>query len=141
MPRILYWNIIWFAVVMGALFLAALSRHESEVWDSMADVRQNYDLFFVGGFGIIFVISSIGIIRQKKWGYEFTVSFNYLLAFLSLIPFFGLTLYFLKEGISLSELTFEMVTPNIDNAIVSGVSLIFAFLIRRENVSSHFENM
>ena len=141
MPRVLYGNIIWFAIVMGAIFLAALSRHESEFWDSMPDVRRNYDLLFVGVFGAIFLISSIGIILQKKWGYEFTVSFNYLLAFLSFIPLLGLIFYFLKEGIPLSELTLEMVKPNIDNAIISCVSLIFALLIRRDSVSSHFENM
>lgn len=126
---------------MVALVMAAADRHASEFWDSMPDVRQNYDLLFVGVFGGMFLASVVGVLKRKKWGYEFIVSFNYVLAFLSFIPIIGLAIYCFKSGVPVSEIPLKDVAPNIYNGTVSIVSLAFALLIRRKNVSSVFKNM
>ena len=141
MPRIIYVNIIWLSIVTSALIIDAIARYASALWSSLPDAVQNASIISIGMLVCMFIAATIGIIKKKKWGYDFTVSLNYVLGILSFIPIAGFAIYCLKTGFPVSEIPLEYVTPNILGAIVSVVSLIFALLIRRKSVSSVFENM
>jgi hypothetical protein len=138
MPKVIYANLVWFLIVMVGTVGASINRHTSEFWAAMPDVRRNYDLFFVGAYGLLFLVALIGILKRKKWGYEFTMAFNYILALLAFIPVVGLIIFNLRNGIPLSWIADLDWRINSDNIIVSSVSIVFIVFMRRPNVKSLF---
>lgn len=100
MPKIVCANIVWFLIVIASAVSASISRHGSTEWDKMADVRMNYDVVFVGVFGSYCLVSIVGLLKRKKWGYSSAMGFNYVIAALSIIPMLGL-----RNDIPLSEVS------------------------------------
>lgn len=100
MPKIVYANIVWFLIVIASAVSASISRHGSTEWDKMADVRMNYDVVFAGVFGSYCLVSIVGLLKRKKWGYSSAMGFNYVIAALSIIPMLGL-----RNDIPLSEVS------------------------------------
>ena len=134
MPKVIYANLIWlFIIVLGAI-AASIFRHASGSWDIMPDVRMNYDILFVCGFCCLFIISLIGILKRKKWGYEFTMCFNYILIMLAFIPIIIGIIYALK-----SSIPFHIIwNANLQNLIIGVVSIVFVFFMKRSNIKSLF---
>ena len=135
MPKVIYANLIWlFIIVVGAV-AASIFRHSSGAWDIMPNVRMNYDILFVGGFCCLFIIAIIGILKRKRWGYEFTMCFNYILVMLAFIPIIIGIFYVLKSSIPF-HLIWE---ANLQNLVIGLVSIIFVFFMRRPNIKLLFE--
>lgn len=138
MPKIVYANIIWFLVVMASTVGASIARHESTEWDKMEGVRLNYDILFVGVFGIYCLVSIVGLLKRKKWGYSSAMGFNYVIAFLSVVPVLGLLFFSLRNDISLSEAADANWGLTPTGLALGIISLVFIALMRRQNVKSVF---
>jgi hypothetical protein len=141
MPKILYINIIWFSIVMVAMVINGIARYSSILWSEVPDIEQSKFFLFDSLLVCIFIISFVGVMRRKKWGFEFTVSLNYVLTIWPFMPIVALAISCFKSGLPISEIPFEYVTPNIVSVIIAVISLIFVLLIRRKSVRSVFENM
>lgn len=119
--------------------MSSVNRHSSAEWKRMPDVRLNYDLLFVGVWGLLFLLAAIGLLKRKKWGYDCAMCFNYILAFMAFIPFIGLVLFNWEHGIPLSEIIKIDWSFHIGNILISAVSVVFIALMRRSNVKSLFQ--
>jgi fluoride ion exporter CrcB/FEX len=135
MPKIIYANVIWFLIVLIGTVAASINRHTSATWNQMPDVRLKYDLLYVWVLGVFLLLASIGLLRKKKWGYKLAMSFNYVLAALAFIPIIGLVIFY---KVSLSE-TVAMTWPaNLNNYVISVISIVFIILMGRRNVKAIF---
>lgn len=139
MPKVIYANLIWFLIIMVGTVRAAIYRHTSESWQCMpASVIRNYDLMFVGAYGCLFLISLVGILKRKRWGYECAMGFNYTLSALVIIPFIAIFIFTITNGIPLSFLSQIDLATYLNYIVVSIVSIVFIFFMRRPNVKSLF---
>jgi len=141
MPKILYINIIWFSVVIVAIIMNGIARYSSTLLSEVPDIEQSKFFLFDSLLVCIFIISFVGIMRRKKWGFAFTVSLNYVLTIWPFMPIMAFAIYCFKSGLPISEMPLEYATPNILSVAIAVTSFIFALLIRRKSVSSVFENM
>lgn len=141
MPKILYINMIWFSVVMVAIVMNGIARYSSTVWSEVPDIEQSKFFLFDSSLVCISIISFVGIMRRKKWGFAFTVSLNYVLTIWPFMPIMAFAIYCFKSGLPISEMPLEYATPNILSVAIAVISLIFALLLRRKSVSSVFEDM
>jgi hypothetical protein len=141
MPKILYINIIWFSVVIVAIIMNGIARYSSTLLSEVPDIEQSKFFLFDSLLVCIFIISFVGIMRRKKWGFAFTVSLNYVLTIWPFMPIMAFAIYCFKSGLPISEMPLEYATPNILSVAIAVISFIFALLIRRKSVSSVFENM
>lgn len=141
MPKILYINMIWFSVVVVAIIINGIARYSSTLGNEVLEIEQSKLLLFDSLLVCIFIISFVGIMRRKKWGFAFTVSLNYVLTIWPFLPIMAFAIYCFKSGLPISEMPLEYATPNIFSVTIAVISLIFALLIRRKSVSSVFENM
>jgi uncharacterized membrane protein YqaE (UPF0057 family) len=141
MPKILYINIIWFSVVIVAIIMNGIARYSSTLLSEVPDIEQSKFFLFDSLLVCIFIISFVGIMRRKKWGFAFTVSLNYVLTIWPFMPIMAFAIYCCKSGLPISEMPLEYATPNILSVAIAVTSFIFALLIRRKSVSSVFENM
>lgn len=138
MPKIVYANIVWFGLIVLMGVNASLMRHKSSTWQAMPDVEIKYDVLFVGVFGLLFLISSIGLLKKKQWGYQFTMAFNAILTFLVIVPFISLTVLNFEQNISLSQAV--RYSWDTNNFIISFISLIFIILMNRKTIKSIYNN-
>jgi uncharacterized membrane protein YqaE (UPF0057 family) len=141
MPKILYINIIWFSVVIVAIIMNGIARYSSTLLSEVPDIEQSNFFLFDSLLVCIFIISFVGIMRRKKWGFAFTVSLNYILTIWPFMPIMAFAIYCFKSGLPISEMPLEYATPNILSVAIAVISFILALLIRRKSVSSVFENM
>ncbi len=130
--KLIYANTIWLAVIILGLVGAALNRRSGPDWESMPDVRTNYD-FLYGIIGIYLVVCIVGLVSKKKWGYSATIFAN---AILSIIPLgiFSATLFMLMPDISF----IEILNINLGNLAVGLVSLVFWVLLTKSNAKSSY---
>ncbi len=138
MPKVIYANLIWFFIVMVGAVNGSISRHKSEFWQGMPDVSRNYDLLFLGAYGCLFLMSLVGILKRKRWGYECAMGFNYTLSALIVIPFIAIFIFTITNGIPLSFLSQIDLATYLNYIVVSTVSIVFIFFMRRPNIKSLF---
>lgn len=127
---------------MFSTIAASIYRHSSEDWARMSDVTLNYDLMFVGAFGLFALAASIGLLKKKKWGYAFAMAFNYILALMAFLPICALLIFNLQNDIPLSEIAkLKWYGNNLDNLFISAVSIILIVFMSRSNVKTLYKNM
>ena len=132
---------IWFSVVVVAIIINGIARYSSTLGNEVLEIEQSKLFLFDSLLVCIFIISFVGIMRRKKWGFAFTVSLNYVLTIWPFMPIMAFAIYCFKSGLPISEMPLEYATPNIFSVAIAVISFIFALLIRRKSVSSVFENM
>lgn len=134
MPKIVYANTVWFALIFLMGLHASWMRHHDPAWQAMPEVKIKYDVLFVGVFGLLCLASSIGLLKKKQWGYHLTMAFNAILAFLVIVPFIALTVFNFEQHLSL----FQAVKHgwNTNNFIISFISLMFIVLMNKKNIKS-----
>jgi uncharacterized membrane protein len=128
----IYANITWYAFMVFGLISAGYKRHTSQEWESMADVRFNYDLLF-GSLVIFLVVCIVGLFNRKKWGYKLAVSAN---ATLTILP---ITALIVTLAVTYQELGFiKILEINTINLLTGFVSLIFWVWLAKSNIRDNF---
>jgi len=132
--KVIYANIIWYAAILLGLIGAALNRHSNADWESMPDVRGNYDALY-GILGLYLVLCIVGLVSKKSWGYSVTVSAN---ATLSMLPLsiFAPSLFMLMPDISFVE----VLNINLSNLVVGFVSLILWVWLVKSDIKGNYVN-
>ena len=116
--KIIYINLVWFALLIIGIINAAIGRHTSEVWEGMTGARSNYN-FLYAGIGLLLLTSIVGILLKRKWGYELTLSANSTMTLLPLSIFCAS--FFLLPSYS----TIEIITLHATNLTIGLISLFF----------------
>lgn len=132
LPKVIWGNIIFFIYILGASIVGVISRHQDPNWASMADVRLKYDMLFGLGFSLLCIVASIGLILRKKWGWEFALSLNLLVLFVSFILRVGVyiwTYYSYSEGVLVTD---------IDSITMSIFSIFFIFAISNRRIREQY---
>ncbi len=124
----IYANIVWYAIIVYGLVGAAVHRHSSADWEGMADARMNYDLVF-GGLALYLIVSAVGLMLKRKWGYLLAVSAN---ATLALAPMAVLIASLVIVFPALSVI--EVLQSNLVNLVLGVVSLGFWIWIVKSNI-------
>ncbi len=127
--KIIYANIVWFAVLVFGLFNAAFARHNSDDWNNMQDVRLNYD-FLYGGVAVLLIVAAVGLLLRKKWGYNLAKSLNCTMVL------FPVSL-FVATLIATPELgSYEAFKINIQSLGAGVVSMLFWVCLFRADVKT-----
>ena len=134
-PITVWASVIFLVYVVLALIGGVISRHMSEGWNQMEDVRLNYDLFFGFGFSSLGILIIVGLLLRKEWGRVFAIAFCFVL-FLSLfIMRVGVYLYY-KYTIQESYIVIDP-----DAILISLFSLLFIIMLSRKNVKSFYHTV
>lgn len=141
MPNVIYINMLWLLIMTGLSITSSIKRHLSAEWNRMPDLRLGYDFLFVGVFGLLFLMTTIGLLKRKKWGYDCAMCFNYILALMALVPVIALVLFNWEHGIPLSEILKIDWSFHLGNILISAVSVVFISLMRRSNIKSIFQTI
>jgi hypothetical protein len=116
--KLIYANIIWFTLLIFGILNASIGRFNSEEWISMSDVRLKYTLLY-GGVILFLIISIIGLLLKKSWGYKIALTSNLIMTLIPLSMFF--VSFFILSEIPISEIF----SIHAFNLTVGIVSLIF----------------
>lgn len=130
--KVIYANIIWFTAILFGLVGAAMNRRSGPDWESMPDVRTNYDVLY-GILGIYLVVCIVGLLIKKSWGYSAAVSANVTLSMLP-IGIFVASLFMLMPDITF----IEILNINLGNLLVGLVSIVFWVLLVKSNIKSTY---
>jgi len=115
--KIIYANIIWFGILIIGITVANLSRFNSSEWESMADTRLNYTLFY-GGISLLLAASICGLLLKRKWGYELALASNSTIALLPISLF--VSSFFLAPELP----AVELLSIHSMNLVVGVISLV-----------------
>ena len=140
MPKIIYANLVWFIIIFTGAVIGSVNRHSSPTWDTIPDVRLNYDLMFVGVFGLILLISLIGIYKKRSWGYNSAMFFNYILVTFSVTPIIGMLIYAFINDFTISNLMEIDWSFTSAGFFTSAISIVFVVYMRKSHVKSIFKN-
>jgi hypothetical protein len=116
--KLIYANIIWFILLILGILNASIGRFNSEEWISMSDVRLKYTLLY-GGVMLYLIISIIGLLLKKSWGYKIALISNSIMTLIPLSMFF--VSFFILSEMPISEI----VSIHAFNLTVGIVSLVF----------------
>ena len=130
--KIIYANIVWFTAIIIGLVGAAFSRRIRPIWESMDDVRANYDVLY-GILGILLIICIVGLILKKHWGY---FAATYANAIFTILP---IAIFFTSLVLLIMDLTFmEILCINLSNISVGIGSLVFWVLLVKLNIKNRY---
>jgi len=94
--KIVYSNVIFFALLIIGLVGAAVDRSTTSFWHDMSDVKLKYDIIW-GIIGLFITFTIIGMLFRRKWAYQFAIAVNGIFTILPLMIFVTTTVMFWNE--------------------------------------------
>ena len=115
------------------MVLFSVSRHQNgKAWESMGNVRLEYDLLFGLGLSILSILAIIGLLLRKEWGRQLSVAFCSILFVTNFILRLGAYIYF-KYSQNISVMVIDL-----DAIVISILSLLFLFILTRNKTKEFF---
>ncbi len=94
--KIVYTNLIYFALLIYGLVGAAIDRLNSSIWHNMPDVKLKYDLIW-GVIALWVAVTLVGMILRKKWAYQSAIAVNASFTLLPITIFIASTIMLWQE--------------------------------------------
>jgi uncharacterized membrane protein YeaQ/YmgE (transglycosylase-associated protein family) len=94
--KVIYSNIIFFALLIIGLVGAAIDRSTTDFWDDMPEVKIKYDIIW-GTIGLFVAFTTIGMLFRKRWAYQLAIAINGIFTLLPIMIFATNTVMFWNE--------------------------------------------